>query len=361
MRSKKPIVLIVLALGCGLAASIGISQVMSHQDTGPVEETAPVWVAMADIKPNDPLTPQNLKLEQWPKEKIPPGALSKLEEIDGKRTKTALYQGEAVLDKKLAGHDPGVGQLVPKGFRLFTVQADGMSSHGGLLHPGDRVDLVLYIAKGIGNLDSGTKTILQDIRVFAVNDIVRPTDDKAEESIIAKTVTLLVTPTQAEKAALASEIGKIRLVMRGPGDDELVDPAGQTAAGLLNIEKTDRQVENMNKLPPPVNMAMATHMAEKAVAAPIAAAPVEDVNFTMQVIKGTEIGRSEFKRKWDDASRWENGSYSVVSQDAPPPEAPAPTPTPAPAINQAPPRINAKLPGLVPAKPKDDGLSPGRG
>ena len=73
MRSKT-LILLVLALGCGLVASIGISQVLQRQDQTPAGDTAPVWVVMMDIKRSDPLTMQNLKLEQWPKDKIPAGA-----------------------------------------------------------------------------------------------------------------------------------------------------------------------------------------------------------------------------------------------------------------------------------------------
>jgi pilus assembly protein CpaB len=60
----KTLILLVLALGCGLVASIGISQVMQrNQEAGPSSETSPVWVAKADIKDNEPMTMQNLKLE----------------------------------------------------------------------------------------------------------------------------------------------------------------------------------------------------------------------------------------------------------------------------------------------------------
>ena len=108
MRSKTAI-LLVLALGCGLIASIGISQVLQKkQNAGAAEETTPVWVAMADIKSGDLLSPHNLKLEQWPVEKVPPGALSKLEQIDGKRSRATIYQGEPVLEKKLRGAGQGV-------------------------------------------------------------------------------------------------------------------------------------------------------------------------------------------------------------------------------------------------------------
>jgi pilus assembly protein CpaB len=332
MRSKT-IILLVLALGCGLVASIGISQVLQrNQDQGPAEETAPVWVAMADIRNGDLLSAQTLKLEQWPKEKIPHGALGKLEDIDGKRTRAAIYQGEVVLEKKLR---PGesYSARVPNGFRLYTVQADPVSSHGGLLQPGDRVDVMVFVNKGNGIIEAGTKTVLQDIKVFAVNDQVNPSDEKTAESITAKTVTLLMTPSQTEKAALAAEMGKIRLVMRGPNDKDEVNPAGTPLSALFTPEKTDRDVENMDRAPKAKGTGL-TAMLNQAMGGngsqPVAVAPADDQNFTMQVIKGTEITQSEFRRRFDDNSRWENGSIGVPPVDdggsgAAPPADKAPT------------------------------------
>ncbi len=330
----KTIILLVLALGCGLVASIGISQVLQrNQDAGPAEEMSPVWVAMADIKTGDLLSPQNLKLEQWPKEKIPHGALTKLEDIDGKRTRAALYQGEVVIEKKLR---PGesYSARVPQGFRLYTVQADPINSHGGLLQPGDRVDVMVFVNKGNGIIEAGTKTVLQDIKVFAVNDQVNPSEDKSNESITARTVTLLMTPSQAEKAALAAEMGKIRLVMRGPNDKDEVNPAGTPLSALFTPEKTDRDVESMDHNPKPkgsgltamLNQALGGNPSSSGASQPVIAP--SDQSFTMQLIKGTEISQSEFTRRTDDGTRWDNGSLNRPQTDSPSEDAKAPATDP---------------------------------
>ena len=81
MRPKS-LILLILALGCGLVAAIGINQVMANratQNTAAVGETTPIFVAVSDIGMGDPLTPQVLKLEEWPKGKVPPGAMDRLD------------------------------------------------------------------------------------------------------------------------------------------------------------------------------------------------------------------------------------------------------------------------------------------
>jgi pilus assembly protein CpaB len=327
MRSKT-IILLVLALGCGLVASIGISQVLSrNQDAGATEETAAVWVALADIKSGDLLTPQTLKLEQWPKEKIPPGSLGKLEQIEGKHTRAAIYQGEVVVEKKLRVSGTSAADTIPTGFRAYTVQGDAMNSHGGLLHPGDRVDVLVYVNKSFGTVETGTKTILQDIKVFAVNDQTSPPDEKSVDAITAKTVTLLMTPSQAEKAALASEIGKIRLVIRAPDDKSPVNPAGTTLGDLFMSEKTNRDEEEMNK---PVSgkksagilemLSQAYSPSAKHGSTPAAVA-TDEQSFTMQIIRGTDIIETDF-RKLSDGGRWESEPIAATAPKNQPAESP---------------------------------------
>lgn len=325
MRSKT-MILLTLALGCGLVASIGISQMLQRQDQGAAGDTSPVWVVKTDIKQGDPLTMQNVKLEPWPKEKIPPGSLSKLEDIEGKRARVNLFAGEPVLDKKLLNKDElAFSYSVPPGFRLYTVEANLVNSFGGLLHPDDRVDVLLVVEKAPQGIPiTGTKTILQDIRVFAVNDVVRTPDNQAPEKIDARTVSLLVTPQQAEKLALASTIGTIKLVMRSPSDTSPSDPSGVTMKDLFSTDKTDRSSETMDHPPGnPVSglTAMLNNISKQVAASPNPPAAQQPVSpqippnetFLMQIVRGDQISETDFRRRIDDPTRWDNGSSVTAS------------------------------------------------
>jgi pilus assembly protein CpaB len=229
MRGKS-LALLVLALGCGLVASIGITQVMGKRNADPVVptgETETVFVALKDIGLGDILSGQVLRLEQWPKDKIPSGALTKMEDVEGRRTRTKLYAGEPILDNKLfrrGTSDQGPDALIPKGYRVVSVKVDSVSGAASLLLPGTRVDVMVYLIRDPqrGIQETSTRTILQDIRVFAVDDVVSldSKDRDLNKSINAKTISLLVTPEQAAKVMLASEMGRVRLVMRSPEDDQ---------------------------------------------------------------------------------------------------------------------------------------------
>lgn len=253
MRPKS-LMLLILALGCGLVAAVGINQVLAHRDTQVVVhqgETEPIFVAMTDIALGEPLTPQVVKLEQWPKDKVPAGAMRSLAEIEGRRTRTKVYAGEPILDAKLLSADAskqGATALIPPGFRVVSVKVDAVSGGSSLILPGDRVDVMVYLlqADGRGGRNVSTRTVLQDVRVFAVNDRYRPTpQEQLEDSILARTISLLVTPEQAELLTLASEMGKLRLSMRSPEDDHQVATGGARATDLLGGAKADRDAEKL--------------------------------------------------------------------------------------------------------------------
>jgi pilus assembly protein CpaB len=222
MRGKS-LALLVLALGCGLVASLGITQVMSKREPASAD-TKMVVVAMKDIATGDEVKPDSVRLEPWPADKVPAHALTELKEVEGRRARTKLYSGEPILEAKLINKvDSGiVNSLIPKGYRVVPVRVDQVSGGGGLLQPGTRVDLLVYVTRNPANgfPQTMTKTILEDIKVFAVNEVVNLEANGPEpKSIQARTVSLLATPTQAEKITLASELGSIRLVMR-PQEDE---------------------------------------------------------------------------------------------------------------------------------------------
>ncbi len=256
MRAKSAF-LLMLALGCGLVASIGITQVMSNRDaTAPptTAETEPVFVAAIDISMGDPLAPQMMRLEDWPKDKVPPGALTKIEDIEGRWPKTKIYSGSPLLDNQLlskGASDQGATGLIPKGYRVVSVKVDAVSSGSSLIRPGDRVDVLAHLEKSPSkNIpETCVRTFLQDIKVFAVNDIFAlDSADDTGKSIKAQTVSLLVTPDQAEKVMLASELGRIRLVMRSPEDDQQTAVQGASPQELFGIaDGANRDEESLLK------------------------------------------------------------------------------------------------------------------
>ena len=252
MRAKS-LLLLMLALGCGIVASIGITQVMAKRNAGDASsstEMQAIFVALENVPMGDPLTAQVMKLEEWPKDKIPTGALTKIEDVEGRRPKTIIYQGSPILESQLLGKgadEEGATGLIPKGYRVVSIKVDSVSGGASLIRPGDRVDVLVHLqfnlSKGIQ--ETTTRTILQDIKVFAVDNVFNLESVEGDASISAKTISLLVTPAHAEKLMLATELGQIRLIMRSSQDNERTEVAGAVPHELFGAsEASERHNEN---------------------------------------------------------------------------------------------------------------------
>jgi pilus assembly protein CpaB len=314
MRPKS-IILLVLALGCGLVASIGINRVMANRNA-PVlvtGETQPICVAVKDINMNDPVQPAEVKLEDWPVDKIPLGAISKIEDLEGRRTKNKLYAGEPILEAKLwQKGESGASAIesIPTGMRVVAVRVDDVQTSGSLILPGDRVDMMVHLtqnsAKDLQN--TTTKTFLQNVKVFAVNDVTERQPGGAENKIVARTVSVLVTPEQAELVTMASELGRIRLVLRGPNDDNVEPTAGVLPGALLG--SMDQGLAQ--SAAPAATNPLAALIPQPATAAAVPAVePETRPSFTMTIIKGAEAQDYEL----DTESRGSRAAKITESAD----------------------------------------------
>jgi pilus assembly protein CpaB len=234
MRGKS-IVLILIALGCGLVASIGISQVLGRSG-GPAAtkmETEKVLVALTDIDIASPLTAENVKLEDWPKDRIPQGAIRDLEETTDLLPKSRMYAGEVILATKLSNSTDGNSNDIPAGYRVMAVKVDDQKSVAGLILPGDQVDVMVFMRQTNEVPITATQTVLRNVRVFAVDQKVDRDIDSNGKSISARTVSLIVKPEDGETLMLASNLGTLSLSLRRPNDETKDNSSGATVDKLL--------------------------------------------------------------------------------------------------------------------------------
>jgi pilus assembly protein CpaB len=213
--SPKSIILLAMALGCGLVAAVGINQIMARPTDQ--AETVQIVVAKREIQKGEPFRPDDIRLQDWPKETVPEGALDSVEKLVDKRSRGMIYPGEPIIDKKLIGKGEGTRLTVevPAGMKAISVKVDNESGLAGMVLPGDDVDVLLHAEANPSKqiFETSTSTIETNMKVLAVDDQMYGPDGK-ENSISAKTVTLLATPKQAARISLACEVGNVRLVLR---------------------------------------------------------------------------------------------------------------------------------------------------
>lgn len=358
MRGKS-LALLVLALGCGLVASIGVTQVIARRHVeapAPEVDTESIFVALEDVGMGDLLTSQVLKLEPWPKGKIPDGAFTKIEDVEGRRARTKLFAGEPIIERKLlkkGESSGGISPLIPKGMRVVSVKVDLVSGGGGLILPGDRVDVVVFLtqASSKGVPETATRTVLQDIRVFAVNDEFDLDSEEADKRSItnAKTVSLLVTPVQAQKVMLAGEMGRIRLVLRSPEDDEQMDLASATARDILQSAAAGTREQETLMEPEPAArddkmkgfldfLNRHTQAATAASSGPQAVPPSpENTTWNMRIVRAGQIEDVELHEEPGpngQRPKWHHGAKAPLPEAS---ESHQPNPDAAPLVRPEPP------------------------
>lgn len=169
---------------------------------------------------------------------VPKGAMLKPEDVIGRGVISDIYQGEPILDIRLApvGSGGGLAATIPQGMRACAVKVDEVVGVSGFATPGMRVDvLVSGTPPGEQNTNnedgSKVKTLLQNIGVLSAGtDIQKDAQGKPQQ---VQVVNLLVTPDQAEVLSLASTQEKIQLVLRNPLDTQISQPPGTVVKNLF--------------------------------------------------------------------------------------------------------------------------------
>lgn len=234
MKNPRAFLMIVISIGIGLGAVVLASRWVSQQAT---LASSKIVVAAQDIDLGTPLTPQMLKVADWPKGNVPAGATEDIKTLDTRVVKTSLLRGEPVLESKLAplGATGGLSAVIKEGNRAMTVRVNDVVGVAGFALPGNYVDIVVNTedesVKAENVNKSISKIVLEHILVLAVAQEQNRDETKP---IVVNAVTLEVTPEQAEKLDLARSVGSLSLVLRNQIDTSVVTTTGSTKRDLLN-------------------------------------------------------------------------------------------------------------------------------
>jgi pilus assembly protein CpaB len=206
--------------------------------------TTRVIAAAGDIKLGTVLSASNLTTIEIAGA-VPKGSILKPELAIGRGVVADLYQGEPILDSRLAaaGAGGGLAATIRQGMRACAVKVDDVVGVAGFVTPGMRVDVLISgNPPGAANPVEGSqvRTLLQNIEVLSAGtDIQKDGEGKPKQ---VQVVNLLVTPEQAESLSLASAQTHIQLVLRNPLDTEISKTPG-TAVGNLFDDKNAAPVK----------------------------------------------------------------------------------------------------------------------
>lgn len=233
MKNKRALIVMTLAILFGLAAVMLASRWLLTQ---PAAKPGRIVVAGTDISIGQRLTPDMLKLVEWPAHSMPKGAFDDPQKIGGRVLKSSILAGEPLSEAKLApvGTLGGLSALITEGKRAITVRVNDVIGVAGFALPGNYVDIIVSTETDpqaqADRQRSISKIVLERILVLAVAQEVSRDETKPK---VVNAVTLEVTPEQAEKLDLARSVGTLSLALRNQVDPAPAETLGATKDNLL--------------------------------------------------------------------------------------------------------------------------------
>jgi pilus assembly protein CpaB len=270
-RGNRRFIILAIVLGMMGAGLVYVATSRTSDSGGgggSAADTA-VVVAKTDIPARTVVTQSMVEVKLVPAENAAPLAFSSLDQVVGQATRFPVTVGEQVLSSKvvaLSANSAAVSRslsfVIPEGRRAFAISADEVMDAGGLVLPGDYVDIVVLYDVQFRSTD-GVETVesyvvqhlMQNIEILAVaqtivdvvetpaeggsnngagaSDTQRVRNSEAKPNHEAITVTLALTPEEAQRLYLAEANGKIRLAVRPYGDTETLPVDYQTKLELI--------------------------------------------------------------------------------------------------------------------------------
>ncbi len=278
---------LALAIVLGLvAAKIGRNMIRHKDQPLSTQTWVQVVVARQSLAPGQELHPQDLATIDLAGTHVPNGMFAVPADLIGRVLSAPLAQNQPVLESLLApvGTNAGLQALVPAGMRTITIEVNEYSGLAGLLIPGCHVDVIATL-QGDGKQEAISRTVVQNVRVTAVGPYLG-NQASEDHNQLFKSVTLFVSPAQAEAIELACATGRPRLVLRGSRDSRPAETSGATLAQLRGTpEPLPAFAAVSTPVPAPVSPAPQTGPSVPAPAA---------VCRTIQVLRGGVESRVSF-------------------------------------------------------------------
>lgn len=221
MKNKKRVWIItafLAALTTGLVY-VYLNQVASASEANQVK-TETVVVALTTIPGHVKVTPDMLETKEIAEDAVHPDALTSIDAVVGGTTTTDLMAGEQILSERIVSDtgDAPLAYRVPENMRAITVPTTEVDSIGGYVLPGDKIDI---LASYTSAEDVSVVEKIQNIEILEKGPYAVGTE--GQQTGVPTSITILVTPAQADVIANASLNGSLYFTLRNPVDTNIVE------------------------------------------------------------------------------------------------------------------------------------------
>ena len=234
-------VLLVFGILLGLVTAFFLYNYLNTMQD-PVAAAVPhsdVVIARNTIPAHTRISAEMLEVRSVPVDMIHPEAENDISLFVGGIARSEIVRGEQVLASRIYTEErrATLSYRIPENMRAVSIPVNEVTGVAGYIAPGDLVDVIVTIEDE--NINEGTLTtytLFQKVTVLAIGELPREVED--DESRVVNTVTLQVTPEQAEVLAFSYQRGSFHLVLRSPADEATI---ALDAYGIINFEDFRRR------------------------------------------------------------------------------------------------------------------------
>lgn len=215
------------------AASYGVYLAISRIPVREVEvATQHAVVAKTSLPMGTLLTKDNVKLVAWPAATPLAGGFDAVEAVVDRGLIANVVENEPIVETKVAPKEAGSGlpPSIPTGMRAMSVRVNEVIGVAGFVVPGTRVDVMVIVRQ---RDEAMARVVVSNVQVLTAGTRYDQENAREGKPIPSTVVTLLVSPEDAEKIALAQSEGQLMLSLRNPMDIAQTESRGVRTAALL--------------------------------------------------------------------------------------------------------------------------------
>jgi pilus assembly protein CpaB len=235
-RNTRTAVVVGVAVLLAAVASLGMYRIVSRMPAKTAEvKTIKVVVAQHPLKLGTRITADHVKLVDWPANAPVANSFSKIEDVLNRGLISEVAENEPLTNSKLAALEAGAGlpPSIPPGMRAISVKVNEVIGVAGFVVPGTRVDVMVTLSGKNRDQDSTTRVVVSNTQVLTAGTRYDQENAKDGSPIPSTVVTLLVTPEDGERIALAATEGQIMLTLRNPLDQDPTATSGVRTGALF--------------------------------------------------------------------------------------------------------------------------------
>lgn len=304
MNRNRMLVFAVVAIAFSAVVAF-VAYRMLRNRLASAESSVQIVVAVEKLPLGTRITEEQVRLAPWPASAPLEGSFADPNQVVGRGVVVAMATNEPVLESKLAPAESGGGltTIIPDGMRAVSVKVDDVTGVAGFVVPGTRVDVIAVGSPNDKSDEEVSKVFLENILVLAAGqNVERDAQGKPLNNV--QVVTLLVTPEDAQKLALAStQKGRIRLALRNPLDRDQANPNAVSKSVIYGSSST---TSTPPEAKPVASRSVRRRPIRRTAVAPVivtpAPAPVPAI-IEMELIKGDKREKVTFERKQGPPNR----------------------------------------------------------